>query len=1063
MIRPAVAIYFDLRGDGEKYFDSGTWLILNYPKITDVTQIDLEDFKRLLTEKINERFRFILTSNQLFVVDPNVRVPAFLESIERIENEFIRLNLSLFSPRWLLQNILPPHEPKKFSRSKSSFSEFLEKISRKIEANKDFFFGIVRDEVIEDIDDFLGSVEKRHRDSSGLEQVHLPMYKIHKYEARKDWNVADSWIRCYSEEEDVVLDPFCGSGVFPIEAFKLSGRSIAIDLNDVATFITEMTAVPVDQDKLLDAFEKLKSIIKGSGATKPKRYKVTIVQNDKKTSKEITFDYLYETKCDDPKCSKTAHIAHSVWSNIYVCPSCSKRFVFRNARVIKRRRGARSEYACPHCDRRIDLDKIEMVGEEPFLVFYRCSCDNRLKEKKPNPKDLQRIEQIERMEIPFWYPKGVKFRYTDGRNFLQLRHGVRENPSLERLFTKRNLIALSILLQEIENIEDEKIRNLLRLNFTSHLKSCSRMSTMNVGGWRSKGTGLSLPYYWVPHKHLEENVWENYERYFWRKLVKAKKQSVENYKKSNSYKAFQRGQGNFLVICGDAIETLQGFDDSSVDFVITDPPYAESMQYGELCFLWYAWLGYRKQGKELDEYIRKYLKKMEISETVKNSRQGKSDLDFENMLYVTFKEISRVLKPNHWMAVTFHNPSFKIRNILEKSAFRAGFDLERVIYQKPFKQSHKGLIHPYGSIEGNFYFRFKNTKRSGRKITPDEKSFERIVIDATIKILAERGQPTPMPIVSNAIEPELSKYGFPFSEKNTIEKVILQNVGKLFVVQDIEGNLITSRKLGNKVLWFTREEAKKHLLDQIPLSDRVEIIVSRLLRRRRVVSFSEVVDSLFTRFPNSLTPDIDPMKYLERYAVADRKKWKIAPIFDGIVRKHSQFIYILAKLGKDFGFKIWVGRREQSDIYKNQRLKELCDSDKPLLKGITGDPLQKVSNIDLLWIKDGLIAYTFEIENTTAITDAIRRNKHIPYGEVRKVIVMPKEKYLRNRIDELQKIGIIQQEELSEWRILYYDELETKFNSGELRALLDLENLMKRLHKIPSVGEKQATLQEWSA
>jgi len=1048
MIRPPVAIYFNLRGDGEKYFDVGSWLILNYPKIADVTQVEIENLKPLILENVNKRLRLALTSDQMFVFDQEIRVPSFLESIERIENEFFPLNLSAFSPKWLLGNIL-------------SFSQSLERISAKIEDNKDFFFGIVRDEVVEDISDFLSSMEKRHRDSSGLEQVHRPIYKIHKYEARKDWNVADSWIKCYSGEGDVVLDPFCGSGVFPIEALKLDRRSIAIDLNDVATFITEMTVVPVDLENLLEAFEELKTTIKGSDKIQPKRYKVKFVQNAKKTSKQITFDYLYETICYDQGCTRTAHVAHSVWSNIYICPLCSKRFVMRKARVIKRRRGTRSEYACPHCDKRIDLDKIEMVGEEPFLIFFRCSCDNELREKAPDQKDSARIKEIEGMKIPFWYPKGVKFRYADGKNFLQLRHGVRENPSLERLFSKRNLIALSILLHEIENVKDKNIRNLLRLNFTSHLKSCSRMSTMNVGGWRSKGTGLSLPFYWVPHQHLEENVWENYERYFWRKLVRAKKESFMNYVKSDHHKAFRQGKGNFLLICGDAIETLKDFDDNSVDFVITDPPYAESMQYGELCFLWYAWLGYGKVGEEIDDYIRNYVMKMKISETVKNSQQGKGDDDFENMLYVTFMEVSRVLKPNRWMAVTFHNPSFKIRNILEKSAFRAGFDLERVIYQKPFKQSHKGLIHPYGSIEGNFYFRFKNKKKFGRQVTPDEKSFERIVVDATVKILAERGQPTPMPMVSNAIEPELSRYGFPFSEKNTIEKVILQNVGKLFLVQDTEGNLITPKKLGNKVIWFTPEEAKTHLLDRVPLSDRVEILVSRLLRRRRVVSFSEVMEALFTRFPNSLTPDIDPMKYLERYAVAHGKKWKIAPIFDGIVKKHSQFIAILAKLGKSFGFKVWVGRREQSDIYKTIRLKELCDFDRLLLKDIPTESLQKVSNIDLLWIEDDLIAYTFEIENTTAITDAIRRNKHIPYPKVKRVIVMPKEKYLKNRIEELQKIGIIQKAELGEWRILYYDELETKFNSEELKELPDLENLLIPMHRLPTFTKEQASLQEW--
>src|ERR1700693_320288 len=67
-------------------------------------------------------------------------------------------------------------------------------------------------------------------------------YGVHPYFTRRPTNVVRTYIERYSGRNDIVLDPFGGSGVTAIEAILLGRHAIHNDLNPFANFITTAIA-----------------------------------------------------------------------------------------------------------------------------------------------------------------------------------------------------------------------------------------------------------------------------------------------------------------------------------------------------------------------------------------------------------------------------------------------------------------------------------------------------------------------------------------------------------------------------------------------------------------------------------------------------------------------------------------------------------------------------------------------------------------------------------------------------------------------------------------------------
>jgi adenine-specific DNA methylase len=163
------------------------------------------------------------------------------------------------------------------------------------------------------------------------------------------------------------------------------------------------------------------------------------------------------------------------------------------------------------------------------------------------------------------------------------------------------------------------------------------MSRLNGGSW-----GINS--YWIPYIHVERNPYELFKNAVYR-LARIKPLTLA----VNKAEAVIKGKEKLAILNEDARE--MPIPDNSVDFIITDPPFTDEVQYFELSFMAASWL-------RLPMPFEK--------EIIINPNQGKTANMYYSSLYKAFLEMHRILKRNGTAVIMLHdeNPTI-ISNFIE--------------------------------------------------------------------------------------------------------------------------------------------------------------------------------------------------------------------------------------------------------------------------------------------------------------------------------------------------------------------------------------------------------------
>ncbi|MDR2645239.1 MAG: hypothetical protein LBB44_04580 [Endomicrobium sp.] len=651
---------------------------------------------------------------------------------------------------------------------------------------------------------------------------------------------------------------------------------------------------------------------------------------------------------------------------------------------------------------------------------------------KPTDGDIDVAKSMGSIKIPFWYPNN-SFPSSPSfpASFIQSIGG----NNFSNLWTKRNLYILSKIFNEILKYDNSDLKQQLLFGFIQTLHLCSKMSVpRREEAKRAFSTSWGRSAYLCSARQMEMNPLMVFQSSCFGKqsvesslssiiLYLGKKPKITNVSMSNKNKNKLSG---FDIKYGiiDINTILDYIPENSIDFILTDPPYGGLVQYLDLSLIWLNWLV---------KYDIKYQPNLNAEITIK---KGIFDIDvYKNRFTSALKNLYKLLKSDGKIVFTFHNKQLEIWNAFLKSVMLAGFKIEKVIHQQNRRTGEANVANPYGTSATDFYIRCVKAKITN--LNTDKGEFEHFVTTKAIEIIALRNEATPYQFLFNGILAEISAGGFDLEDFDTnVETILNKQIGKIFKVGGNNDN-----KAGN-YWWFVNPNDYVKYPDRL-LTDRVEDSIIALLRRKTAVSFDDVLGDIFQRYPNGLTPDIKSIdKILKKYAVQSGGKWLYNYVeMENNFTKHTEILSLLTDVGHKLGFKVFIGKREQSEKYGNKFLSELQDfADIDFLK-LDKDKSDRISMIDMLWLNNNEIKYIIEVENTTKFTSGIQRASNANI-KIPKLMILPD-----NRKDEFTNINdplFIDNFKHYNWKYIFYSDIE-KMKSLRKIDLKTISMLLKEL------------------
>ena len=549
-------------------------------------------------------------------------------------------------------------------------------------------------------------------------EPHTPPYKIHKYFARRPYNVFDALIDSFTDSNEMIVDPLCGGGVTIYEGLKKGRKVIGFDLNPLSTFIVRNMVLSEGVNQLF--YDKVNDL---------KNY----------------LHYLTGNYCQFTYKKKIYSIDWAELAMTVKCPYCNHITPLSNNLKVKNGQYKCIHEFCPSHNTTTTISSTNNERTESQYLFLVHDSDGKRVVKEFDFEDKEKYNA----HITFLKNELKKEHIVVPQDLIpmdwdrQFEDGLSKKGILyfQDFFTKRNLYILILLLNRIKTYEKDLSQaqyELLRLVFSNILKDANIMSFTNDGWQSGKPTTWSKHAYWVPNQYCEVSI-----EPFFNKSLDRIVSSVEYNKKNKINPVFAKGIND--IINGDSNIFLQNLPinlanlpDETVDAIITDPPYGSNVQYLELSHFWYPW--------NKDLYERYPVFEMEaIANRKKGFKGAKNQYTYENNLYPVFLYSYKCLKPGRYMTLTFNNKDMSSWLGLLFSIFKAGFTIDNIYYQDGVK-NYKQTAHTKaeGSPYGDFIHVFK--KDAPKKKLPhysDEDSFTKdldTIFEESLQNITDRNE-----------------------------------------------------------------------------------------------------------------------------------------------------------------------------------------------------------------------------------------------------------------------------------------------------------------------------------
>lgn len=454
-----------------------------------------------------------------------------------------------------------------------------------------------------------------------------PIYMAHTYHTKVPHPAITRYILHYTQPGDIVFDGFCGTGMTGVAA-QLCGSE-----NDVKALKEENAQIGV-RHSICSDLSPIASLIAATYNLKfdPKAFERKALRILEQVEKEL--GWMYETKVDDKK----AKINNTIWSDVFICPSCGKEFVLWNEAVDLNKEIIKDSFPCPDCGNTCSKKNMEKAWETSFdsLLNKTVTLNKKVPvrvnytlfgkrgEKDIDSSDINLIRKIENINLSEFNTYELQEGYNTAQPIKS--NGITHT---HQFYSKRNFIYLSRIYELCKgNI-------FLQTWLTSVL-----FSTTNMNKFRFTGTGITSGTLYIPSINWEFSPFNTLK------------------KKIASFKGIEYPYRNNSAINVCSATKLTTLRNSSIDYIFTDPPFGGNIMYSELSSIWESWIKVVTNNKE---------------EAIINNVQHKTLFEYQTLMNQSFKEYYRVLKSGKWLTIEFSNTSAAVWNSIQNALQGVGF------------------------------------------------------------------------------------------------------------------------------------------------------------------------------------------------------------------------------------------------------------------------------------------------------------------------------------------------------------------------------------------------------
>jgi len=538
------------------------------------------------------------------------------------------------------------------------------------------------------------------------------------------------------EQSATVLDPFAGGGTTLVELNRLGANIIGYEINPVAWWTQKKSLDDVNLDVLEEEFERIIGEVRqeldeyyttidsktGQECEVLYYFQSQVIPcltcdedvrlfpgyqlaKTKKTSPGVI--YCPNKNCDDRiirlkerkkgldegdkvdvQGDKTVTVSND---DNEVCPNCGHEFDPTDGNA------GWGKYTCSNGHKHDIKETLQRQNEYPSferfaLQYVTPTGEKRYKEFDENDTDrvvaaTERFDELENnLPIPSQHiPEGLAMTTGALRNY--------NYEQFRDLFTERHLLTFGLLFKKSwavrhRELEDADPQNIAEALVTAVSNCLNRSSLLCKWDYTyGYSTDVFARHAYIPRTQPVESNPINREgniasvRNFFEKVYKAKEYTKRPFEKIKNPVS---GDVEQFYVNGETVSPsrVSGLNcktserleenDNSVDYIISDPPYYDNVQYSSLSDYFYVWL-HECLTEEYDEFEPDLVPK--AREIVAKRKGPKDEEFFIDSLINAFQECNRVLKDDGEMVFTYHHNENEAWAVILESLIKSGFTI----------------------------------------------------------------------------------------------------------------------------------------------------------------------------------------------------------------------------------------------------------------------------------------------------------------------------------------------------------------------------------------------------